>query len=626
MIEYDTPAGWYGTIDAFMEKRESEVRKDLRAFVSALVLPVEDPQERAWADSVRLLKSECRDLVGRYPIASSWGLILEYELPRERGRRPDLVILTGCSLNVVEFKGRTYAEQVDLDQVSAYGRDLSEYHAGSRNLRLNTVVCLDGTQEEPTLVDNVWFVGGRRLSRCLDHLKDDPPCSPPDIEQWVRSDYAPLPSLVKAARQIFENEPLPRINRATSAGIPEALESLNATAARAESKSERHIALVTGVPGAGKTLVGLQLVYRTRFSEDEGARPAVFLSGNGPLVDVLQHALKSGIFVQDVHGFLLRYGGGVRRLPEEHIWVYDEAQRAWDAERVKGKRGHDLSEHEDFVQLGMRMPRWAMLVGLIGEGQEIHLGEEGGLELWSAAIAKSGGSWTVHCPSHVASYFSAHSVIVDDALNLSVTLRSHLAGDLHDWVRLLLNGELEEAGEKAESIRSASFNLYVTRDLDAAKTYVRSRYDGNLDSRYGLLASSKAKTLPAFGMDGSFQATRRFCAGPWYNDPPSSPQSCCQLRAVATEFACQGLELDFPIVGWDSDLLWDGRSWASKAGRTKARDPHKLRINSYRVLLTRGRDGMMIFVPRVALLDSSYAALVEAGCVEFEPMIRSLKR
>jgi hypothetical protein len=190
---------------------------------------------------------------------------------------------------------------------------------------------------------------------------------------------------------------------------------------------------------------------------------------------------------------------------------------------------------------------------------------------------------------------------------------------------LLLNGELEEAREKAQSIRGASFNLYVTRDLDAAKTYVRTRYDGNIDSRFGLLASSKAKTLPEFGMDGSFQATRRFRAGPWYNDPPSSPQSCCQLRAVATEFACQGLELDFPIVGWDSDLLWNGTAWASKAGRTKARDPHKLRINSYRVLLTRGRDGMMIFVPNISLLDSSYSALVEAGCAEFVQTIRSRK-
>jgi hypothetical protein len=279
---------------------------------------------------------------------------------------------------------------------------------------------------------------------------------------------------------------------------------------------------VTGVPGAGKTLVGLQFVYLTRFSEDEAERPAVFLSGNGPLVDVLQHALKNRIFVQDVHGFLVRYGGSPIKLPTaEHIWVYDEAQRAWDGERVMSKRGHPLSEHEDFVKLGMRLPDWAMLVGLIGEGQEIHLGEEGGLKLWSDAIEASGGDWTIHCPNHVAAVFEGHKVIVDDALELTVTLRSHVAGDLHQWVRLLLDGRLAEASSVAESMQRASYDLYVTRDLEEAKRYVRARYEGEEDKRFGLLGSSKAKNLPTYGMNTSFQATRAFRPGPWYNDPAS---------------------------------------------------------------------------------------------------------
>ena len=614
MDDSDAGAGWFGTIDEFLKTTTAGVREELRGFVSALVLPVGDEQARAWDDSVRLLKAQCLQLVESQPEARSWGLILEYELPRERGRRPDLIMLTGCSLNVIEFKGRPYAEQSDVDQVAAYGRDIEEYHGGSRNLRVNRILSLDGTFTEPQISDDVWIVGGQRLTKCLQLLADKPPCDPPDTKTWVDSDYAPLPSLVTAARRIFEHEPLPFIRRAASAGIPQALESLQNAASTAKSKHERHISLITGVPGAGKTLVGLKFVYETRFSEDESKRPAVFLSGNGPLVNVLQHALKSKVFVQDVHGFLISYGGNSRKLPEEHIWVYDEAQRAWDADRVKGKRGHDLSEHEDFVNLGMRMPNWSMLVGLIGDGQEIHLGEEGGLQQWNEAIVKSGVKWIIHCPAHIAHLFPNQEVEVDDSLDLSVTLRSHVASDLHLWVRQLLDGQLEKAADTASLVRKSHFNLYVTRDLQDAKKYVRDRYADELDKRYGILASSKARKLPGFGINASFQATRSFRAGPWYNDPPDSIKSCCQLLDVATEFQCQGLELDFPIVGWDTDFWWDGQQWNSPVGRSSAKNPHRLRLNSYRVLLTRGRDGMVIFVPPISELDATFLALCNAGC------------
>jgi len=545
---------------------------------------------------------------------SDWGLIFEYELPRERGRRPDVVLLTGPAAHVIEFKGRPYAEQSDVDQAGAYARDLREYHSASHGLEVRAVLALDDAPLSAQAIDNVTVLGGQNLASYLESIPASARLKSESIRQWVRAEYEPLPALVAAARRIFEHEPLPRIRRAHSAGIPEALEALQRTARRAQERGERHLSLVTGVPGAGKTLVGLQFVYLTRFSNDEGERPAVFLSGNGPLVNVLQHALKNQIFVHDVHGFLVRYGGSSKRVPSEHIWVYDEAQRAWDGERVMSKRGHPLSEHEDFVNLGLRVPDWAMLVGLIGEGQEIHLGEEGGLQLWRDAISASEGDWTIHCPTHIASVFDGCRVVVEDELELALTLRSHVAGDVHAWVRSLLDGRLGAAASIAESIRQADFNLYVTRDIAEAKRYVSNRYAGDEEKRFGLLGSSKAKNLPLYGLDTSFQATRRFRPGPWYNDPASSPSSCCRLSEVATEFSCQGLELDFPIVGWDTDLAWDGREWFTKPGRSKAHDARQLRLNSYRVLLTRGRDGMIVFVPPFVDLDATYGALVSAGC------------
>ncbi len=144
MITYDNPAGWFGTMKAFLDASEGVIRDDLRGFVSALVLPIGESQLNAWTDSVRILRTECRQLIERHPESQLWGIILEYELLRERGRRPDLVILTGCSLNVVEFKGRPYAEQADLDQVAAYARDLAEYHSGSHNLNRSRKNALTG--------------------------------------------------------------------------------------------------------------------------------------------------------------------------------------------------------------------------------------------------------------------------------------------------------------------------------------------------------------------------------------------------------------------------------------------------------------------------------------------------
>lgn len=374
---------------------------------------------------------------------------------------------------------------------------------------------------------------------------------------------------------------------------------------------------MTGVPGAGKTLLGLQFVYTTSFSDAN--RPAVLLSGNGPLVEVLQNALKSKVFVQPVHGFLKQYGGNRAKLPSERIWVYDEAQRAWDSERVREKRGHDYTEHQDFIRLGDGTLDWAMILSLIGEGQEINVGEEGGLALWRDAIIESKNGWVVHCPSHIAQLFDGFDVRVNETLNLTTSLRSHRAGDLHQWVRATLDGRLSEAAKYVPELKDAAFNLYVTRDIDDARTYVRARYADEPNRRYGLLGSSKAKHLAKYGLHTDWMITKSFRPGPWYNDPVSSPKSSCALLETATEFSCQGLELDFAIVGWDDDLLWDGMQWQTgRRPHKAAKDARQLRINSYRVLLTRGRDGMIIFVPPVSSLDSTYDALLMSGAESLE--------
>ncbi|SOY39577.1 DNA/RNA helicase domain-containing protein [Cupriavidus taiwanensis] len=608
--------GWFGTIDAFLNtKASSEWLQHLcDHHLACMNSSADESQVLAWKNSYVALTAVLQQVLCHRPSAGEWSIIFEYELPRERGRRPDVIILTRSVVLVLEFKDFGQVFETHVDQVRAYARDLRHYHAASHHNLVKPILVLTKATNLLNERDDATVVAPDQLSAVLVCSAD---MLGPAIEPraWVQADYAPLPSLVSAARRIFEHEPLPQIRRAQSAGIPETIATLVDIAKQAQARGERHLALVTGVPGAGKTLVGLQFVYANHFQDADAERSAVFLSGNGPLVKVLQHALKSTIFVQDVHGFLKQYGGQNGRVPEEHIWVYDEAQRAWDAQRVNEKRGHATSEPEDFLRIGERMNSWAFMVGLIGEGQEIHLGEEAGLTQWNHAIANMSQPWIVHCPSKVSHLFAAAGrVETSGNLDLTNTLRSHLADDVQLWVRHLLEGDLAAAARAAQRVTRDGFDIYVTRSLQIAKDYVTQRYLGNQEKRYGLIASSKAKNLPEWDIQNGYNFTKNLREGQWYNDPPHSRLSCCQLRDVATEFACQGLELDFPIVGWGSDLLWRGAAWASPPQRrSSARDPHQLRINSYRVLLTRGRDGFIVFVPPESTMDSTYEALVTAG-------------
>ncbi len=612
-----SPAGWISNIEQFLLTESRQVMASLAEHhLQALGEPASPPQITAWRHCLSVLTSELAKLIRQYSQCGQWSAVFEYELPRERGRRPDVILLGTSTVIVLEFKDFSSALPQHIDQVAAYARDLGHYHSCCHGRRIVPVLVLTQARQLTAKEGEVIVCSGDLLANCLGDIASTEPTgeviNPID---WVRGEYAPLPSLVVAARRIFNHEPLPQIRRAHSAGIPQTLAYLSDVARTARNRNERHLALVTGVPGAGKTLVGLQFVYERVLKENDETTHAVFLSGNGPLVKVLQHALKSRVFVQDVHGFLRQYGGASEQVPREHIWVYDEAQRAWDADRVAEKRQHPISEPEDFLRIGQRIDGWALMVGLIGEGQEIHLGEESGLAQWNNAIKAVSKEWIVHCPPKLADTFeAARKVVSVEQLDLTKSLRSHLAEDVQAWISCLLRGQLEQAGELSTRVQEQGFFLYVTQNLEEAKAYVCQRYAAEIDKRFGLLASSKAKNLPQYGVHNDYSFTKNLREGPWYNDPPNSKYSCCQLRDVATEFACQGLELDFPIVCWGNDLRFDGGAWHSPpARRSAAKNPHQLRINSYRVLLSRGRDGLVLYVPPEDAMASTMKALLIAG-------------
>jgi hypothetical protein len=609
--------GWAGSSTRFLVSEPAKVLDSLRDHYRRL--NSEEPVAShltAWRDSINCVREALRETAVTNPASRDWHLVFEYELPRERGRRPDLVVIVEGSIVVVEFKGYPDPSPAAVDQAADYARDLADYHEASHNHPVAAVLCLTSGSSAPTTIKDATVVSGSDLATGIGmSLASLSKTQAIDAASWLNSEYAPLPSLVAAARLIFEHEDLPHIRRAESAGIPETIEVLDRVAERAQAAGESHLVLVTGVPGAGKTLVGLQFVYESHFGESIEKQRAVFLSGNAPLVKVLQHTLKSRVFVQDVLGFLKTYGGSRGALPREHVWVFDEAQRAFDAEMAMEKRGEPISEPEDFLRLGEKLDSWALMVGLIGEGQEINRGEEAGIAQWNDALATMEKPWHVHCPPSLAPVFTnAAETTIEDRLSLDVTLRSHRAEEIHKWVALLLAGDLTSCKPLAERLLSQGFELYVTRDLEAAKTYARERYSGATDARYGLLASSKARNLAGYGFTNEYQFTKNMRVGPWFADPPESAYSCCSFRDTATEFQCQGLELDMPIIGWGHDLWWADGRWDCST-KYHVKDPRQIRLNAYRVLLTRGRDGFIAFVPPEPKYTPVWDALVEAGCV-----------
>jgi len=286
------------------------------------------------------------------------------------------------------------------------------------------------------------------------------------------------------------------------------------------------------------------------------------------------------------------------------------------------------SEPEHFVEFASRIPGWCVVIGLIGSGQEIHVGEEGGLIQWRHAVegCHSPGDWKVHVPPIVEKEFVGSPVPTETvpSLNLDTEIRFHLAKDLHRFVDLLLADGVhsEKASAISEHLLEAGYHLRLTRNEEVARSYLKDRYRENPDARYGLLASSKDKELEPLGIPNDFQSTKRIQPGPWYGESEENPQSCRHLRDCITEFQAQGLELDAVLLAWGTDFIRKDGIWSNDRARgykrgAKVRSAKQLRTNAYRVLLTRGRDGTVVFIPSISDLDETASYLAACG---FRPM------
>ena len=625
--------GWSSNFTRFAETPAPYIRQSLVEFLQF----VSPEQLRAWDESIPPLQNEVGEILVRHPGTTAYSAILEYQLPME-SRRPDVVLLASDAVVVIELKGKSRPEFADVDQASAYARDLRAYHRACENREVFPILILMRAHGRLGQLAGVEVIGPDVLDEIVGGLPNRDLSQVIDVREFLDPDaYRPLPTIVEAARELMQTGELRRIRRAYAATQP-TLAYLVDLAHRAARTRSRHLVLLSGLPGTGKTLVGLQLAH-ARFLDDLAVErgqstptaPAVYLSGNGPLVQVLQYELRGAggggaTFVRPVKSYVERYSARPSLVPPEHVLIFDEAQRAFDAAQVAATHrggGDGKSEPEHFVEFAERVPEWCVVVGLIGSGQEIHVGEEAGIGQWRDAVlgTPNPNAWTVHVPPHLGSAFGGvEDLRTEPLLHLTAELRYHLAEDVHAFVQVLLDEASDAALALAVRISKNGIHLRITRDLSLAKQYLRDRYSADPQARFGMLASSRDADLARFGVPNDFQSTKQVSPGPWYGEGDDDPRgrSCRRLLSCMTEFGCQGLELDAVLLAWGTDFIREGGVWTNRLAKRyqrpqDIRDPLKLRTNAYRVLLTRARDATVIFVPPIPVLDETYRHLLNSG-------------
>ena len=624
----DVPAAYYA---AHVPDFLAGSPESIIGFLTIRAGGVDPTQTAAWLGQIESLKAALPDCEGT--------VFFEFDVPRI-GSRIDAVLISGPAVIVIEFKvGERTFRIADRNQVWDYALDLKNFHRASHSAPIVSILVATGAPDSaPGLLepaeDGVFppvMCNASRLGEALRLAIERTTGTPLDPVDWGRAPYHPTPTIIEAARALYSHHTVDAIAR-NEAGI-----NLDVTSKRVEDiiedasrTSRKAIVFVTGVPGSGKTLVGLNIATHKR---EKAPTHAVFLSGNDPLVKVLSEALARDevarrrldndrtpkaivrqavkAFIQNVHHFR---DAGLRdsEPPIDRVVIFDEAQRAWNLDKTarfmhqkKGRPGFDKSEPEFLLSYLDRHGDWAVVICLVGGGQEINDGEAG-ISAWLEAVSTAYPHWTAYISPNLtdSEYDAGHalqtlgtrsSIVKDDSLHLSVSMRSFRAEHVSRFVKAVLDCEAAGAAASlAQFIRR--YPIALTRDLGRAKAWIHSRARGS--ERYGLVASSSAERLKPHAVDVRVKVD----AVHWFLSDRNDTRSSYYLEDAATEFQVQGLEVDWACVTWDADFRFAMPGWTYHRFKGKrwenvgqARQPY-LR-NAYRVLLTRARQGMVIFVP-----------------------------
>src|SRR6266536_381598 len=620
------------SITAFIAASPTDI---LGILVTNSGFAIELTEREAWREEIKILKGVLANVQGQ--------IYFEYTIPR-MGRRIDVVLLVGSVLFVLEFKvGEKTFTSYALNQVYDYALDLKNLHETSRDLLIAPIVIATNasasTPPIATTVHNDKVLIPMRcnvelLAETLRRVMDFAADVAIDVAEWEMGRYSPTPTIIEAAMALYNNHSVTEISRSDAAAINLTVtsEAVLSIIESARTNSFKAICFVTGVQGAGKTLVGLNIATQRRAETDD--LYSVFLSGNGPLVDILREALardrvrddkermlttrlgqaRSQVkaFIQNVHHFRDEYVMD-KRPPIEHVALFDEAQRAWDSRKTSSFMSQkkkpwdlDLSEPEFLISCLDRHPDWAVIVCLVGGGQEIHIGEAG-IDAWLQAANSRFPHWHLFISSRLTDteyaagkaldeLRSRTNVVTKDELHLGVSMRSFRAENVSLLIKQLLDLDSSAARVTLRSVQPR-YPIILTRDLSKAKQWLKQQARGS--ERYGIIVSSEAKRLKPHAIDV------RYTIDPvhWFLDGEEDVRSSYYLEDVATEFQVQGLELDWACVTWDADFRftengWDHRDFCGdRWNYIKKAERKDYQKNAYRVLLTRARQGMVIVVP-----------------------------
>lgn len=627
-------------------------------------------QKNAWIEQIFSLKEQLPDF--------QFGeIFFEFSIPR-MGKRADVLLLIRDIVFVLEYKtgAKTY-ERYQADQAFDYALDLKNFHAGSHHkhivpvlictkapIHTNAVTWCTDNVAEPLLsngkdlgaIIKLAFAAVWQAKKAVGNIAyglSDGPQEQINATEWADSGYKPTPTIIEAAQALYQGHSVAEISRsdAGAKNLTLTTDCINAIINNSRKNGRKSICFVTGVPGAGKTLAGLNI--STQKFDKNSEEHAVFLSGNGPLVAILREALtrdeverakadgkkiskdavkqKVSSFIQNIHHFRDE-GLKSDAAPIEHVVVFDEAQRAWNqaqAEKFmiqkRGQAAFDMSEPEFLISLMDRRKDWCTVICLIGGGQEINTGEAGLIE-WLNALQARFQHWDVYHSGQLSnkSYnwgedlglkLKGLNATKNEDLHLGVSIRSYRAEKLSEFIGAIIDGDAERARMLQSHL--GQYEIVLTRDINKARDWLRMKARGT--ERLGLIASSGAIRLKPEGINVKAEID----PVTWFLNGKEDIRSSYYLEDVATEFDVQGLELDWTGVCWDADLRREKDAWVLynfKGTRWQSVNDSYRRVylaNAYRVLLTRARQGMVIFVPKGDERDPTRPPSFYEGIYEF---------
>jgi predicted metalloenzyme YecM len=597
---------------------------------------VETTQRDAWLEQIRILKNVLQPHKG--------SIYFEYSIPR-MGKRIDVVLLIGSVIFVLEFKvGEKEFQSHAIDQTWDYALDLKNFHETSHGSYIVPILIATKAKAISAIVSTTPHNDKLLYPiKCNEELLNQVIADVllfaegEDINSvnWEKGRYQPTPNIIEAAIALYSGHSVTDISRsdASAINLSQTSDAVSEIIRVSKEQSHKSICFVTGVPGSGKTLVGLNIA--TTHIDKDNDLYSVFLSGNGPLVAILREALTRDkvrrekergykirkteamsevkLFIQNVHNFRDEGLIDLQKPPIEHVALFDEAQRAWDLQQtvnfMNRKRGYanfQMSEPEFLVSCLDRHPDWAVVVCLVGGGQEINTGEAG-ISEWIEALERSFPSWHVYISSRLTDseygtekvlnkIQTRQHVIYKDELHLSVSMRSFRAEHVSLLVKQVLDLEANEAKKTLAKVRG-KYPIVITRDLAKAKQWLKDQARGS--ERYGIVVSSQAERLKPHAIDVKTPVDPIH----WFLDGKEDVRSSYYLEDVVTEFQVQGLELDWACVTWDADFRYTKEGWehfsfvGDRWNRIRKPERQNYLKNAYRVLLTRARQGMVIVVP-----------------------------